>query len=362
MQRPNTRSRGGLAALAPRASGDGLRASAGARDLVPGGEAECRVPRCGEQHPLQVRGAWGMGKAMLLEPVPGELAGTTPCLGALAGRGGRRGPGAGCWKSVGGSWGRGGCIRRPGPPACDPSDYCQACGRRSTGHRATALQSDGDRRERRLSRLSRRILGLRAPFEGREGRIDVVRLVNRARSRVHGLAGNPQGLRLHGVGWGGGLGGRAVRSVTLRYAARAASGTERAVVLSQGPGAVHASAEGRLFSELNAIMGVVPSHSTEALRREYMRRGNIHRDWNLARIRGAEHRRLAVRMDGAPVDVELAYWWKPELVALGARRVRGPLDHGCVGWHDPRGAARDAQDDGRASSASRHPCGAQARV
>ena len=298
-------------------------------------ERNTRCHRCG--------GLLGMGKTMLyrVEPVHGDSTATGPDATLVALRRGEMGGDPAqvleeLRRQLGQGRSGGGRLPRPlshslrrllrrGPlpgvhlgwsAGGDPSDYCQACGRRSTGHRATALQSDGDRRERRLSRLSRRILGLRAPFEGREGRIDVVRLVNRARARVHGLGGNPQGLRLHGVGWGGGLGPRAVRSVTLRYAARAANGTERAVVLSQGPGAVHASAEGRLFSELNAIMGVVPSHSMEALRREYLRRGNIHRDWNLARIRGAEHRRLAVRMDGAPVDVELAYWWKPELVAL----------------------------------------------
>ena len=88
------------------------------------------------------------------------------------------------------------------------------------------------------------------------------------------------------------------------------------MVLSQGPGAIRESIEGRLSSELNAIMSVVPSHSTEALRREYHRSGNIHRDWNLARIRDSERRRLAVGIDGASIDVELAYWWKPEQVVL----------------------------------------------
>ena len=50
--------------------------------------------------------------------------------------------------------------------------------------------------------------------------------------------------------------------------------------------------------------------------REYHRSGNIHRDWNLARIRDSERRRLAVGIDGASIDVELAYWWKPEQVVL----------------------------------------------
>ncbi len=198
----------------------------------------------------------------------------------------------------------------------DPSDHCQACGRRSTGHREPALQSHGGHRECRLSRLSRRILRRRAPFEGRDGRIDVVRLVNRARFPVYGLVGNPLGMRLHGVSWGGSRSGRAAHRVTLHYAADAASGPERAIVLSQGLSAMRGTFEGRLSSELTAIMSVVPSHSAEALRREYRRSGNIHRDWNLARIRDTERRRLAVGIDGASMDIELAYWWKPEQVAL----------------------------------------------
>ena len=52
------------------------------------------------------------------------------------------------------------------------------------------------------------------------------------------------------------------------------------------------------------------------LRREYLRRGNIHRDWNLSRISSAERRRLTVEVDGAPADVELAFWWEPEPVGL----------------------------------------------
>ena len=58
------------------------------------------------------------------------------------------------------------------------------------------------------------------------------------------------------------------------------------------------------------------SHGSEELRREYQRRGNIHRDWNLARISSAERRRLNVGVDGAPGEVELAFWWEPEPVVL----------------------------------------------
>ena len=69
-------------------------------------------------------------------------------------------------------------------------------------------------------------------------------------------------------------------------------------------------------SELLAIVSLVKSHGSEQLRREYLRRGNIHRDWNLARISSAERRRLTTEMDGASGEVELAFWWEPEPVVL----------------------------------------------
>ena len=58
------------------------------------------------------------------------------------------------------------------------------------------------------------------------------------------------------------------------------------------------------------------SHGSEELRREYLRRGNIHRDWNLARTSRTERRRLTIEMDGASVEMELAFWWEPESVVL----------------------------------------------
>ena len=76
------------------------------------------------------------------------------------------------------------------------------------------------------------------------------------------------------------------------------------------------SNESRLSRELDAILSLVTSHGSEELKGEYQRRGNIHRDWNLARISRAERRRLTVEVDGAPGGVELAFWWEPEPVVL----------------------------------------------
>ena len=306
-------------------------------------ERNTRCHRCG--------GLLGMGKTMMyrVEPVHGDstAAGPDATLGAL-----RRGEMGGdpaqvleeLRRQLGQGRSGGGRLPRPLPSLLrrllrrgpfpgvhlgwsavgDPSDFCQACGQRSTGVGAAGPNSGGDGSPKRLlSRLSGSIVRRRPPFEDAEGRIDIRRLLAGAAFPVYGLVGNPLGLRLHGVVWGGSRNGRAVHRVALHYATDAASEPERAIVLSQGPGVMRESIEGRLSSELNAIMSVVPSHSTEALREEYRRSGNIHRDWNLARIRDTERRRLAVGIDGASIDVELAYWWKPEQVALAHVASKG---------------------------------------
>ncbi len=130
-------------------------------------------------------------------------------------------------------------------------------------------------------------------------------------------------MRLGGLGWGGGGNGHAVGRVILGYAERETREPRRAIELDQGPGTIRQSSEGRLSSELHAIMSVVPSHSSGALRQEYLRKGNIHRDWNLERIRGTERRWLTIGMNKAPVEVELAYWWEPELVVLARMMPEG---------------------------------------
>ncbi len=90
--------------------------------------------------------------------------------------------------------------------------------------------------------------------------------------------------------------------------------------LHQGVDIIGESAEERLFTELRAITGLVRCHSSEELRQEYLRKGNIHRDWNLAGISRTERRRFTFNVsgnvNGAPVEVELAHWWRPQTVAL----------------------------------------------
>ena len=133
---------------------------------------------------------------------------------------------------------------------------------------------------------------------------------------VYGLKGSPLGLRLEDVGWSSKGNGRNVDRVTLTYVAGGPKGAQQAIELSQHADTTGVSNESRLSRELDAILILVKSHGSEKLRREYQRRGNIHRDWNLARISSAERRRLTVEVDGAPADVELAFWWEPEPVGL----------------------------------------------
>ena len=137
------------------------------------------------------------------------------------------------------------------------------------------------------------------------------RLVADAAFPVYGLKGSPLGLRLEGVGWSGKGNGNPVDRVKLTYVATGPKGAQQGIELRQHADTTGVSNESRLSRELNAILSLVTSHGSEELRREYRRRGNIHRDWNLARISSAERRRLTVEVDGAPGEVELAFSWEP---------------------------------------------------
>ena len=201
--------------------------------------------------------------------------------------------------------------------------FCRTCGEKSVGERAvTHSQKDnGNVLKRLLYRLKERrpfVAALRrnASYESVTGLIDLPRLLADAAFPVYGLKGSPLGLRLEDVGWSSKGNGRTVERVTLTYVAGGPKGAPQAIELSQHADTTGVSNESRLSRELLAILSLVKSHGSEELRREYQRRGNIHRDWNLARISSAERRRFTVEVDGAPGDVELAFWWEPEPVVV----------------------------------------------
>ena len=201
--------------------------------------------------------------------------------------------------------------------------FCRTCGEKSIeGRAATYSHEDtGNVLKRLLYRLKERhlfVAALRrnASYETVTGLIDLSRLVADAAFPVYGLKGSPLGLRLEGIGWSSKGNGRTVDRVTLTYPAAGPKGAQQAIELSQHADTTGVSNESRLSSELLAILSLVTSHGSEELRREYQRRGNIHRDWNMARISSAERRRLTVEVDGAPAEVELAFWWESEPVGL----------------------------------------------
>ena len=201
--------------------------------------------------------------------------------------------------------------------------FCRTCGEKSVEGRAVthSRKDNGNVLKRLLYRLKERrlfVAALRrnASYETVTGLIDLSRLVADAAFPVYGLKGSPLGLRLEDVGWSSKGNGRNVDRVTLTYVAGGPKGAQQAIELSQHADTTGVSNESRLSSELLAILSLVTSHGSEELRREYLRRGNIHRDWNLARISRTERRRLNVGVDGAPGEVELAFWWEPEPVVL----------------------------------------------
>ena len=201
--------------------------------------------------------------------------------------------------------------------------FCRTCGEKSVGERAVthSRKDNGNVLKRLLYRPKERrlfVAALRrnASYETVTGLIDLSRMVADAAFPVYGLKGSPLGLRLEDVGWSSKGNGRTVDRVTLTYPATGPKGAQQAIELRQHADTTGVSNESRLSSELLAIVGLVPSHGSEELRREYLRRGNIHRDWNLARISSAERRRLTVEVDGGPGEVELAFWWEPEPVVL----------------------------------------------
>ena len=201
--------------------------------------------------------------------------------------------------------------------------FCRTCGEKSIeGRAATYSHEDtGNVLKRLLYRLKERhlfVAALRrnASYETVTGLIDLSRLVADAAFPVYGLKGSPLGLRLEDVGWSSKGNGRNVDRVTLTYVAGGPKGAQQAIELSQHADTTGVSNESRLSRELDAILILVKSHGSEKLRREYQRRGNIHRDWNLACISRTERRRLTVEVDGAPGGVELAFWWEPEPVGL----------------------------------------------
>ena len=177
--------------------------------------------------------------------------------------------------------------------------FCRRCGAQSVG--VTGFAASGSPRRR---------------YEDAEGRIDIPRLFAAADSVMYGLNGRPLGLAFQDLSWSARGIRQAVGQVTLRYVGEGPPGPPRAIELNQGVTLNEDSNADRLLTELRAIVGIVMSHGSEEIRREYFRKGNIHRDWNTLRLGLMERRHLTIEVDREPVEVEFAQWWTPEPVVL----------------------------------------------
>ena len=189
----------------------------------------------------------------------------------------------------------------------DSNTFCQRCGSPSAG--VTGLAVSGSPRAR---------------YADVEGRIDLSRLLAAASPMTYGLNGRPLGLGLQEVGWNSSGIRQTIDQLRLRYAGNVLSSSQRAVELNQGASLREDSNSDRLLTELRAIVSIVMSHGSEKIRREYLRKGNIHGHWNTLGLSLAERRSLIIGVDGAPVEVKFAQWWTPEPVVLAHL---APEDH-----------------------------------
>ena len=159
-----------------------------------------------------------------------------------------------------------------------------------------------------------------------EGRIDLLHLLDDATFPVYGLKHMPRGLRLRSLGWGSRGRGQTISSVSLLYATEEPSEPQRAIELSQAADINEDSSVSRPMADLRAVKSAVRSYGLKEFKQEYWSRGNIHRDWNLERLSRTSRRQVTIHVDGEPLRVELAYWWRPQQVVLAHIR----LDHHSV--------------------------------
>ena len=202
---------------------------------------------------------------------------------------------------------------------------CQRCGTKDpfTGRTVTYTSMDGDSLFKRLLLRFRWILGHRIYYEDSRHRIKLPSLLANATFPVYGLKHRPPGLRLRSLGWGSRGRGHIVSSVSLLYVTEEPSEPQRAVELRQAADINEDSSVSRPMADLRAVKSVVRSYGSRKLVQEYWSKGNIHRDWNLERISRTSRRQVTIQVDGESVEVQLAYWWRPQPVVLAHIR----LDH-----------------------------------
>ena len=199
----------------------------------------------------------------------------------------------------------------------EASTFCQRCGAHSFMEGTNPYDPITDNfPQRLLPRLRWSLARRRPPFEDAGRQADLSRLLARIGFPVYGIEGGQLGMRLREVEFGRRENGYGVGRVSFLYVGIGPSLPRRALTLRQGVGGSLASTENCLDAELQAIICLVMSHGGDDLRKEYLGKGNIHRDWNLERIGRTPRRRLSLVANGKPVEVDLAFWWEPEPVTL----------------------------------------------
>ena len=197
------------------------------------------------------------------------------------------------------------------------STFCQRCGTHSFMEGTNPHDPITDNfPQSLLSRLRWSLARRRPPFEDPGRQVDLSRLLARIGFPVYGIKGGPLGMRLREVEFGRRGSGYGVGRVSFLYVGVGPSLPRRALTLRQGVGASLKSTENRLDAELQAIICLVMTDGGEDLKKEYLGKGNIHRDWNLERIGRTPRRRLSLVANGKPVEVDLAFWLEPEPVTL----------------------------------------------
>ena len=207
--------------------------------------------------------------------------------------------------------------------------FCQTCREPSPGFFPTARSPSRQESGDRGSAAPVRSLFWPGEDDGSEIAVGIDGLIDSVTFLVYGLKGRPGGLE---YGYSGLVKRGREGQVRLRYTGVGEDGVQRGVELRQGRGVLGDDPDDRLTEELGIIAELVWDVGRERLRREYLRSGNIHRDWNLARLGLAERKVVTLRVNGGPLEVEVASWLEPEPVVVARLAPDGhPIVAAAVG-------------------------------
>ena len=214
-----------------------------------------------------------------------------------------------------------------GPRQWQADTVCPSCGAAGGVGWATLMSRHSPRNPlmRLLSHLrrgrqhprARAQMRRRDSFLGDDGRVDLSRLLAAVSFPVYGLNGRPLGLRLRSPGWGGKGSPVTIHRVRLGYVAGDPRQPERAVALTQEPEVDSGE------DELGVIVSLVHNYAPKEHLEGYTLRGDIHRDWNLERLRLASRQQTTIQIGTMPVEIRMASWEEPHRVILARLTLGG---------------------------------------